>query len=182
LRSHGSCVSCAERAARSVGAVGIRFAASEGEKMRIDIALIVDDSKVVQFKLRRMLEAHGLEVDVRGTGHESLDYLKTNLPDVIFMDFMIADMDGYEVTRMIKANPETSAIPVIICAGHDTPQGRERARNSRASGFVTKPVDDATLDALLVQLRQGVAAIAPVSAHPPSAAAVPVAARAPIAT
>ena len=132
--------------------------------MKVDTALVVDDSKVVQAKLRRMLEARGLEVEVAGSGHESLDYLKSNLPDVIFMDFMMDDMDGYEVTGMIKANPKTSAIPVIICTGHDTPQDRERARNSRASGFVTKPVDDATLDTLLVQLRQGVAAIAPVAA------------------
>ena len=135
--------------------------------MRVETALVVDDSKVVQFKLRRMLEARGLEVDVVGSGHESLDYLKMNLPDVIFMDFMMADMDGYEVTGMITANPETSAIPVIICTGHDTPQDRERARNSRARGFVTKPVDDATLDALLVQLRQGVAAIAPAATPAP---------------
>ena len=96
--------------------------------MRVETALVVDDSKVVQFKLRRMLEARGLDVDVVGSGHESLDYLKINLPDVIFMDFMMADMDGYEVTGMITANPETSAIPVIICTGHDTPQDRERAR------------------------------------------------------
>jgi len=75
--------------------------------MRVETALVVDDSKVVQFKLRRMLEARGLEVDVVGSGHESLDYLKINLPDVIFMDFMMADMDGYEVTGMITANPET---------------------------------------------------------------------------
>ena len=149
--------------------------------MRVETALVVDDSKVVQFKLRRMLEARGLEVDVVGSGHESLDYLKINLPDVIFMDFMMADMDGYEVTGMITANPETSAIPVIICTGHDTPQDRERARNSRARGFVTKPVDDATLDALLVQLRQGVAAIAPVAAPAPVATATPIAAPTPVA-
>ena len=165
-----------------LGYVGIRFAAGEGEMMRVNTALIVDDSKVVQFKLRRMLEAHGLEVDVVGSGHESLDYLKTNLPDVIFMDFMMADMDGYEVTSRITANPQTSAIPVIICTGHDTPQDRETARKSRASGFVTKPVDDATLDALLVQLRQGVAAIAPVAAPTPVAARTPIAAPAPVAT
>ena len=61
--------------------------------MKVDTALIVDDSKVVQAKLRRMLEARGLEVEVAG-GHESLDYLKNNLPDVIFMDFMMDDMDG----------------------------------------------------------------------------------------
>jgi CheY-like chemotaxis protein len=162
--------------------VGIRLASGEGETMRVETALVVDDSKVVQFKLRRMLEARGLEVEVASSGQESLDCLKLDLPDVIFMDSMMPDMDGFEVTGMITAKPETAAIPVIICTGNDTPEAREQARASGASGFVIKPVDDATLDALLVQLRQGVAAIAPVAARAPVAAPPPVAARTPAAT
>ena len=62
------------------------------------------------------------------------------------MDFMMPDMDGYEVTGMITANPVTAAIPVVMCTGHDTPQDRARAKDSGASGFVTKPVDDTALD------------------------------------
>ena len=73
--------------------------------MDIGRALIVDDSKVVQFKLKRMLEARGLGVDTASSGHEALDFLKSHAPDVIFMDFMMPDMDGYEVTGMITANP-----------------------------------------------------------------------------
>ena len=107
--------------------------------MKVAKVLVVDDSKVVQFKLRRMLEARGLVVDTAASGRESLDYLKTKMPDVIFMDFMMADMDGYEVTSQITANPETAAIPVIMCTGHDPPADRERAKESGASGFVTKP-------------------------------------------
>ena len=57
-------------------------------------ALIVDDSKVVQFKLKRMLEARGLGVDTASSGHEALDFLKSHSPDVIFIDFMMPDIDG----------------------------------------------------------------------------------------
>ena len=64
------------------------------------------------------------------------------------------DMDGYEVTGMITANPATATIPVVMCTGHDTPQDRARAKESGASGFVTKPVDDSALDALLAELRE----------------------------
>src|SRR5215471_3496759 len=102
--------------------------------MKISRVLVVDDSKVVQFKLRRMLEAHGLGVDTAGSGNEALNYLKGNLPDAIFMDFMMPDMDGYQATAMIKSNPTTSAVPVIMCTGQDTPEGRVRARESGASG------------------------------------------------
>ena len=98
--------------------------------MDIGRALIVDDSKVVQFKLKRMLEARGLGLDTASSGHEALDFLKSHAPDVIFMDFMMPDMDGYEVTGMITANPETAAIPVVMCTGHErrrTARGRRRA-------------------------------------------------------
>jgi len=99
--------------------------------MSIGRALIVDDSKVVQFKLKRMLEARGLGVDTASSGHEALDFLKGHVPDVIFMDFMMPDMDGYEVTGMITADPHTAAIPVVMCTGHDTPQDRARQGERR---------------------------------------------------
>ena len=138
------------------GTVGFLSAGNKGGTMNIGKALIVDDSKVVQFKLKRMLEARGLGVDTASSGHEALDFLKSHAPDVIFMDFMMPDMDGYEVTGIITANPETAAIPVIMCTGHDTPQDRARARENGASGFVTKPVDEPTLDAVLDELQDGV--------------------------
>jgi len=140
--------------------------------MNIGKALIVDDSKVVQFKLKRMLEARGLGVDTASSGHEALDYLKSHAPDVIFMDFMMPDMDGYEVTGIITANPETATIPVIMCTGHDTPQDRARAKENGASGFVTKPVDDPTLDGVLAQLKERAPSPAPTAAPVEAPAAV----------
>ena len=95
-------------------------------------ALVVDDSKVVQFKLRHMLESRGLGVDIASSGKEALDYLKSGAPDVIFMDFMMADMDGYQVTQIITANPATAAIPVIVCTGQDTHAGAGAGRTRAA--------------------------------------------------
>ncbi len=139
--------------------------------MKVEKVLVADDSKVVVFKLKRMLEARGMVVDSVTSGREALDYLKSQKPDAIFMDFMMADMDGYEATGMIASNPETSAIPVVMCTGHDSPQDRQRARENGAVGFVTKPVDDATLDAVLAELRQRVAGPAPIVV--PATVAVP---------
>ena len=137
--------------------------------MSIGRALIVDDSKVVQFKLKRMLESRGLGVDTASSGHEALDFLKAHAPDVIFMDFMMPDMDGYEVTGMITADPHTAAIPVVMCTGHDTPQDRARAKENGASAFVTKPVDDTALDSLLAELNGRV--VSHPAAHPVAAEA-----------
>jgi len=124
----------------------------------VNKALVVDDSNVVRVVLKRMLEARGLGVDTVASGQQALDYLKGQAPDVIFMDYMMADLNGYEVTAMIRRNPRTSTIPVFMCTANDTPQEQSRAHECGANGFVTKPIGDAALDALLAELRASVAA------------------------
>ncbi len=131
--------------------------------MNVSKALVVDDSKVVRVVLKRMLEARGLGVDTAASGQEALDYLLGNAPDVIFMDFMMDGMDGYEATSLIRANVRTSTIPVVMCTGNDTPQERSRAHECGASAFVTKPVAGAALDVVLAQLREHAAAAAPLA-------------------
>jgi len=116
-------------------------------------ALVVDDSKVIQFKLSKMLQSRGLGTHVAGSGTEALAFLKTHRPDFILMDYMMEDIDGYEVTRQIVEDPATAAIPVIICTGEDTAEARTRAAENGARGFMVKPVDDAALDRLLVTLQ-----------------------------
>ena len=141
--------------------------------MNIGKALIVDDSKVVVFKLKRMLEARGIGVDTASSGLEALEFLKTHAPDVIFMDCMMPDMDGYQATSAIKADARTSAIPVVMCTGHDTPEEQQRAREHGAIDYMVKPFDDSLLDAVLARLRDPAALITAPSA-------VPIAAPAPV--
>src|SRR5579862_1977936 len=144
----------------------------------VDKALVVDDSNLVRVVLKRMLEARGLGVDTAASGQDALQYLERQVPDVIFMDYMMAGMDGYEVTAMIRKNPRTSTIPVYMCTGNDTTQEQSRAHDCGADGVVTKPVSEAALDALLAGLRERrVAAqpsIAPTS-MPASSTAAPAA-------
>ena len=131
--------------------------------MRLAKALVVDDSKVVQFKLSKMLQARGLGVHAAGSGKEALEYLTSNTPDVIFMDYMMSDMCGYQTTSIIMANPVTAAIPVIMCTGEDTPEARAHAQDTGASGFIVKPVDDHVLDQVLGALQEKAAASRPVA-------------------
>lgn len=150
--------------------------------MTFNKVLVVDDARVVQVKLSRMLTARGLSADAVGSGREALAYLESHAPDVILMDYMMPDLDGYQVTRMITANPRTSRIPVIMCTGQDTPEDRARAHESGASGFLTKPVEDAALDALLATARQKAAAPKQVAPAVPVAAAAEAPAPAPAPT
>ena len=59
-------------------------------------ALVVDDSKVIQFKFSKMLQSRGLGALVTGSGAGALAFLKTHRPDFILMDYMMADIDGSE--------------------------------------------------------------------------------------
>ncbi|MES2355890.1 MAG: response regulator [Pseudomonadota bacterium] len=130
--------------------------------MKFSKALVVDDSKVVRIKLGRTLEAHGLTVEAVGSGPEALEYLKSHTPDLVFMDFMMPDMDGFQATRIILSDPATSSIPVIMCTGQDTAEDRARAVECGASGFLTKPIEDDALLSLLTALQEKAAAPKPI--------------------
>jgi CheY-like chemotaxis protein len=126
--------------------------------MEIRKALVVDDSKLAAMTLGRLLAKKSIEVISAGSGEEAIERLKSDRPDVIFMDFMMPGMDGYQATQMISTNPHTAQIPVVMCTSADTPEDRDKASGSGASGFLTKPVAEDALNVVLEGIRQ----IAPV--------------------
>ncbi|MFL0805030.1 MAG: response regulator [Agarilytica sp.] len=82
--------------------------------MTITRALIVDDSRTAQHRLKRLLNHYKLEVDTATSAEEALGYLSYKIPSVIFMDHHMEGMDGFEALKIIKANPSTATIPVIM--------------------------------------------------------------------
>ncbi|MFL0801390.1 MAG: response regulator [Agarilytica sp.] len=82
--------------------------------MTITRALIVDDSRTAQHRLKRLLNHYELEVDTATSAEEALGYLSYKIPSVIFMDHHMEGMDGFEALKIIKANPSTATIPVIM--------------------------------------------------------------------
>ena len=82
--------------------------------------LIVDDSKIAGVALGRVLEQHGLTVELAESGQDCLDYLRRNIPPgAIFLDHMMPGMDGFDVLRAVKASAQTTAIPVIMYTSRD---------------------------------------------------------------
>ncbi len=123
--------------------------------MTIQNALVVDDSKLARITLKRLLEKHQLSVSVAGSAEEALDIINRTLPDVVFMDHMMPNMDGFEATQKIKANPATAHIPVIMCTGKEgIPDYDDQARAIGASGTLAKPPQAEVLDGLLKQLNR----------------------------
>jgi DNA-binding response OmpR family regulator len=75
--------------------------------------LVVDDATSIVTLVRATLEARGYEVDVAYNGSEGLALAKLNKPDLIILDVMMPRMDGTEVRKRLKAEPETKGIPII---------------------------------------------------------------------
>lgn len=117
-------------------------------------ALVVDDSKVGRLTIMKKLEALGVTVALAESGQQALDYLVQQRPDLIFMDHMMPEMDGFEATRRIKASADTSDIPVIIISGNDDADFLREARAAGAIDAIAKPPAAGVLEALLASLRK----------------------------
>ncbi|MCU7812921.1 MAG: response regulator, partial [Candidatus Thiodiazotropha sp. (ex Notomyrtea botanica)] len=77
-------------------------------------ALIVDDSKTARLVLSNKLLQYGIDVDTRESAAAAIDYLYDNAPDAIFMDYEMPGMDGFQALKVIKSNPHTAVIPVMM--------------------------------------------------------------------
>ncbi len=137
-------------------------------------ALVVDDSKVGRLTMQKKLEALGIGVDLAESGLEALRYLGHHRPDLIFMDHMMPELDGFEATRRIKAAPATRDIPVIIISGTDDEAFVRDARAIGAEGAITKPPTSEAIERILTSLpRAGTAPVEAATASPPPPPASP---------
>lgn len=105
------------------------------------IVLIVDDEPGNIELLRGVLPA-GLQIKVAIRGDKALGIArKAPPPDLIFLDVMMPEMDGYEVCRQLKADPATSSIPVAFLSGHTSEDEKSKGLALGACTFLSKPID-----------------------------------------
>jgi len=114
--------------------------------------LLVEDNEFNQLVAQELLTtvAH-MDVVVAPTGQRALELLRTQRFDVALMDVQMPDMDGYETTRLLRAEPALQALPVIAMTAHATARDRELCLAAGMSDFVTKPFDPNHLFAVLAR-------------------------------
>jgi CheY-like chemotaxis protein len=122
------------------------------QSMQAKRALIVDDSRSARVILGRMLETHGLYVDTVESAEQGLEYLRTSIPDVVFMDHLMPGMDGFEAVRAMKANAQTAAIPVIMYTSQEGAGYLHEAQRIGAMGVLSKTLKPSDVARALYEL------------------------------
>lgn len=118
-------------------------------------ALIVDDSRLARLTLKRLLEKYDIAVYEAEGVLDAERWISTNVvPDLVFMDVMMPELDGFEGLARLRAEPETKHVPVIMYSGDISEEARKKARENGATGYLPKPADVNRLDHLLNALNK----------------------------
>lgn len=107
--------------------------------------LIVDDVLPNRKLLQAKLEREYFDVLSAASGAEALEIIGREQPDIVLLDVMMPEMDGLEVCRRIKRNPDTAYLPVVLVTALDQPEDRVAGLQAGADDFLTKPLDDVSL-------------------------------------
>ena len=109
------------------------------------LVLVVDDDEGLREYVRENLEAEGYVVREAGGAEEALAALGEQSPDLILLDVMMPQMDGWETLRRIQEHTGVGAIPVIMFSGQVDERSAEEAASRGAQAFIGKPFDPRSL-------------------------------------
>jgi len=102
--------------------------------------LLIEDDPALRAALALTLESAGYGVTVADDGERGIELAARFLPDVILMDIMLPQMNGWEARESLAADPSTAQIPVIGVSALGDPETLERARRLRFAGYLVKPI------------------------------------------
>lgn len=118
--------------------------------MAVHKILVVDDSAADRNALESILGQASYLVTAVASGKEAIARAKSDKPDLIFMDVIMAEMDGFEACRIITKDPETKHIPVVFCTSKGQKADRVWAQMNGGKGLVAKPY---TPDQIIAQVK-----------------------------
>jgi len=116
------------------------------------ILLIEDDPDIQRMVQLALKFQGGHSVSTASTGLEGLDKAAAEHPDVILLDVMMPEVDGYETCRRLKENPDTAAIPIIFLSARAQQAEIQKGRDLGAAGYLVKPFDPMLLSGHLAAI------------------------------
>ncbi len=114
--------------------------------------LVVDDEVAVTELVRTNLEHEGYEVLVANDGSEALRVIHSEQLDLVILDVVMPNLDGYEVLEVMRAHPEMANIPVIMLTAFPSDVGAVAAFEHEADSYLSKPFDPEVLLSLVRRL------------------------------
>jgi CheY-like chemotaxis protein len=117
--------------------------------------LLVEDQEDNRDMLSRRLKKRGYEVEIAVDGAEGVEKARSEAPDLILMDMSLPVMDGWEATRILKAEEATRSIPVVALTAHAMSTDREKAFEAGCDAYETKPIELPRLLETMEKLLQG---------------------------
>ena len=107
--------------------------------------LIIEDDQALVKSLSRRLEAAGYQVDSVSDGFAALEKIHNEKPDLVILDLMLPEVDGYKVCRMLKFDETYEDIHVIMLAGRTQEEDRNKGLQMGADAYIVKPFENRDL-------------------------------------
>lgn len=109
------------------------------------LIMIVEDSSTDQLAIRRIVESGGHKTLLAISGDDAIAKAKVERPDLILMDLVMPKMNGFQATRKLSSDPDTSDIPVIILTSRDQESDKIWGLRQGARDYITKPPEKTEL-------------------------------------
>ena len=109
--------------------------------IKLSTVLLIEDNELNQQMLSKRLEKNGFFVIHRENGLQLLDVVERTQPDIILMDMLLPDIDGWNLAQTLKADPRTAWIPLIAVTALAMPGDREKCLRAGCDAYISKPVN-----------------------------------------
>jgi CheY-like chemotaxis protein len=117
----------------------------------VALILVVEDNEANQMLTRAVLELDGHWVRVATSAEEAMRSIRDEPPDLVLMDVQLPGQDGLSLTRALKSDAASAAIPVVALTAHAMHGDREEVLRAGCAGYISKPIDTRTFGATVRQ-------------------------------
>ncbi|MFT7569491.1 MAG: DNA-binding response OmpR family regulator [Paracoccaceae bacterium] len=117
--------------------------------------LLAEDEPNIVESLTFLMERAGFDISAESDGRLALEMALSNTPDILILDVMLPELDGYEILRQLRADSRTEGLPILMLTAKGQREDREAALECGADLFITKPFSNSEIVAAVKQLVAG---------------------------